>query len=80
MNSATRRVRSSAVDGRTHERQGRSNGTIGTPASASSCANSSSGGAHTRTCAPSARSCTASATIGSTSPRDPYVVNTTRIS
>jgi hypothetical protein len=36
--------------------------------------------AHTRTSAPSARDCTASPTIGSTSPRDPYVDNNTRIS
>jgi hypothetical protein len=80
MYSATRRVRSSAVDGRTHERHGRPNGTSGTPTPASSSTNSSSGGAHTRTSAPSARSCTASPTIGSTSPRDPYVDNNTRIS
>ena len=80
MNSATRRVRSSADDGRIHDRHGRPNGTIGTPAAASSATNSSSGGAQTRTCAPSARSCTATATIGSTSPRDPYVDNNTRTS
>ena len=78
MNSATRRVRSSAVDGRCHERHGRPNGTIGTPAPASSSANSSSGGAHTRTSALSARSSTARPTIGSTSPRDPYVDSSTR--
>ena len=46
---------------------------------ASSSANSSSGGAHTRTSAPSSRNCTASPTSGSTSPRDPYVDNNTRI-
>ncbi len=39
-----------------------------------------SGGALTRTSAPSARNCTASATSGSTSPRPPYVDNNTRIS
>ncbi|GAA2868668.1 hypothetical protein GCM10010517_28520 [Streptosporangium fragile] len=43
-------------------------------------ANSSSGGAHTRTSAPGARNRTASATTGPTSPRDPYVDNNTRIS
>ena len=79
MNSATRRVRSSGVDGRSHDRHGWTNGTSGTPTPASSSLNSSSGGAHTRTSASSARSCTASATIGSTSPRDPYVDNNTRI-
>src|SRR6185437_1458781 len=39
-----------------------------------------SGGAHTRTCVPSARNRTASPPTGSTPPRDPYVDNTTRIS
>ena len=53
-------------------------GTGGTPTRASSSAKS--GGAHTRTSAPSARDCTASPTIGSTSPRHPYVDNNTRIS
>ena len=80
MNSATRRVRSSAADGRTHERHGWPNGTSGTPTPVSSSANSSSGGAQTRGSAPSARNCTASPTSGSTSPRDPYVDNNTRIS
>jgi Aconitase family (aconitate hydratase) len=47
-------------------------GTSGTPSWASRCAQS--GGAHTRTCAPSSRNRTASATSGSTSPRPPYVV------
>ncbi len=80
--SARRGFRSSAVDGsiRSHERSGRPNGTSGMPTRASISANSSSGGAHTRASAPSARSCTASATIGSTSPRDPYVDNNTRTS
>lgn len=39
-----------------------------------------SGGPHISTSAPMAWSCTASPTIGSTSPRDPYVANNTRIS
>jgi hypothetical protein len=39
-----------------------------------------SGGAHTRTSAPSARNRTASPTIGSASPRNMYVDNNTRIS
>ena len=51
-------------------------GTSGTPTRASRSAKS--GGAHTRTSAPSARSAPASPTIGSTSPRDPYVDNNTR--
>src|SRR3954452_23189212 len=55
-------------------------GTSGMPTRASSSVNSSSGGAHTRTSAPSARNCTASPTNGWTSPRDPYVDNTTRTS
>jgi hypothetical protein len=37
-------------------------------------------GAHTRTSTPSARNRTAIPTIGSTSPRDPYLDNNTRIS
>ena len=61
-------------------RTGWPTGTSGTPTPASRSANSSSGGAHTRTCAPSARNRTASPTIGSTSPREPYVDNNTRIS
>src|SRR5262249_49009529 len=36
--------------------------------------------AHTTTSAPSSRSCTANPSSGSTSPRDPYVDNNTRIS
>ena len=59
-------------------RTGRPIGTSGTPTPSSSSAKS--GGAHTCTSAPSARNCTASPTIGSTSPRDPYVINNTRIS
>ena len=55
-------------------------GTIGTPMPASRCAKSSSGGAHTRTSAPSTRNRAASPTSGSTSPRDPYVDNNTRTS
>ena len=55
-------------------------GTSGTPTRASSAANSSSGGAHTRTSAPSSRNRNASPAKGSTSPRDPHVDNTTRIS
>jgi hypothetical protein len=39
-----------------------------------------SGGVHTRTSESSARNRTASPTIGSTSPRDLYVDNNTRIS
>ena len=66
------------VDGRTIEPIRGPTGVSGTPARASSSAKTSSGGAHTRTSAPSSRNCTASATTGSTSPRDPYVDNTTR--
>ncbi|MDT7747391.1 MAG: hypothetical protein QOD96_1053 [Pseudonocardiales bacterium] len=51
-------------------------GTIGTPTPASRSAKS--GGAHTRTWAPSSRNRTARATTGSTSPRLPYVDNNTR--
>src|SRR5207249_4771186 len=64
----------------TTERTVGPSGTRGTPARASSAANSSSGGAHTRACAPSSRSRTASPASGSTSPRDPHVDNNTRIS
>ncbi|GLZ37092.1 hypothetical protein Acsp05_07170 [Actinokineospora sp. NBRC 105648] len=53
-------------------------GTIGTPTSANRP--EKSGGAHTRTSTPRARNRTASPTTGSTSPRDPYVDNTTRTS
>jgi hypothetical protein len=52
-------------------------GTSGTPKPASNSAKS--GGAHTSTSAPRARNSSASASIGSTSPRDPYVDNKTRI-
>lgn len=45
--------------------------TMHTPTPASRSAKSSSGGAHTRTSAPSSRNRTASPTSGSTSPRDP---------
>jgi hypothetical protein len=38
-----------------------------------------SGGAHIRTSCPTARNCSASATTGWTSPRDPIVDNSTRI-
>jgi len=55
-------------------------GTSGTPTPASRSANFSSGGAHTRTSAPSARNRTASPSSGSTSPRDPIVDNNTRTS
>ena len=59
----------------TSGRTGWPTGASGTPTGASSSAKS--GGAHTGTSAPSARNCTASPTIGSTSPRDPYVdINT----
>jgi hypothetical protein len=51
-------------------------GTSGTPTRASR--SEKSGGAHTRTSTPSARSAPANPTIGSTSPRDPYVDNNTR--
>jgi len=77
INSAARRG-TCAADGRTIERIGWPTGTSGTPTSASSSAKS--GGAHTRTFAPSARNRTASPTSGSTSPRDPCVDNNTRIS
>jgi hypothetical protein len=53
-------------------------GSRGTPTRASSSAQS--GDVHIRTSAPSARECTASLTIGSTPPRDPYIDNNTRIS
>ena len=79
-NSATRRDESAADDGRTMERIGRPSGTSGTSARPSSSPNSLSGGAHTRTSAPRARNRTASPAIGSTSPRDPYVDNSTRTS
>ena len=82
--SAARRENSSGDGGvvlvstwRTISRTEGPAGTSGTPTPASRSAKS--GGAQTLTSAPSARSCTASATIGSTSPRDPYVDNTTRI-
>ncbi|GAA3575357.1 hypothetical protein GCM10022235_51230 [Kribbella ginsengisoli] len=52
-------------------------GTKGRPKPARN--SSKSGGAATRTSAPLACNCSASATIGSTSPRDPYVDNKTRI-
>jgi hypothetical protein len=52
-------------------------GTSGTPTPGNS--STKSGDEHTRTSAPSARECTASLTIGSTSPRDPYIDNNTRI-
>ncbi len=64
----------------TTERTVGPSGTSSTPTPASSAANSSSGGAHTRASAPSSRSRTASPASGSTSPRDPHVDNTTRIS
>src|SRR5215217_8223049 len=56
----------------------RTGGTSGTSNWVSRSAQS--GGAHTRTSAPSSRNRTASATSGSTSPRPPYVDNNTRIS
>ncbi|GAA1176470.1 hypothetical protein GCM10009654_37070 [Streptomyces hebeiensis] len=61
------------------ERADSPTGTSGTPTPASDSAHSSSGGAHTRTSAPSRRNRAASATSGSTSPREPYVDNNTRI-
>jgi hypothetical protein len=66
-----------AGDHRAHRRP---SGTSGTSTRASRLANSSSGGAHTRACAPSPRNATASPASGSTSPRDPHVVNNTRTS
>src|SRR5215213_2355332 len=69
-NSAARRGRSAADGGVapvTSGRTGWPTGTSGTPTRASSSA-------------PSARNRTASPTIGSTSPRDPYVDNNTPIS
>ncbi len=59
-------------------RTGGPTGTTSTPTSASRSVRS--GGAHTTVSAPSARGATASATSGSTSPRPPYVDNTTRTS
>ena len=46
------------------------NGTSGTPKPVSRSANSSSGGAHTRTWTPRACNCTASPASGSTPPRE----------
>ena len=80
-NSAATRGASAGDDGFapcTSARTDWPTGTSGTPTRASSSAKS--GGAHTRTSAPSSRNRTASATIGSTSPRDPHVDNNTRIS
>ena len=51
-----------------------------TPTRARSAVNSSSGGAHTRTSAPSSRSRSARAASGSMSPREPQVDNRTRMS
>src|SRR6266700_8205013 len=72
----------SAADGGvgpcTSGRTGGPTGTSGTPTSASRSAQS--GGAHTRTSAPSARNRTASPTSGSTPPRESYVDKSTRIS
>ena len=81
INSAARRGRADA-DGAAvvSARADGPTGTSGTPTPASRSAKSSSGGAHTRTSAPSSRNCTASPTSGSTSPRDPYVDNNTRTS
>jgi hypothetical protein len=53
-------------------------GTSGTPTLPSS--SEQSGGAHTGTSAPRVGNFTASPTVGSTSPRDPYVDNPTRTS
>ena len=82
INAAARRGRSAAggVALVTIGRTGWPVATSGTPTPASRAANSSSGGAHTRTCAPSARNRTASPTSGSTSPREPVVDNNTRTS
>src|SRR5215218_2957034 len=80
-NSAARRGRSAADGGVAPVPSGRTGwptGTSGAPTRASSSAKS--GGAHTRISAPSARNRTASPTIGSTSPRDSFVDNNTRIS
>src|SRR5450759_2321091 len=82
-NSAASRNASAADGGGTPVTSARTdgpNGTSGTLTPASSTANSSSGGAHTRTSAPSSRNRTASPASGSTSPRDPYVDNNTRTS
>lgn len=71
--SAARRGTPSAPGGVAaviNARTDRPNGTSGTPTPASRRANSSSGGAHTRTSAPSSRSRTASPTSGSTPPRE----------
>ncbi len=70
MNSVPRRGRSAVEGGvapRTTGRNGRGTGTTGTPTRAPSPAKS--GGAHTRTCAPSARNPAASPTTGPTSRR-----------
>src|SRR5215217_5152359 len=80
-NSVARRGRSAAdagVASYTIGRTGWPTGCSGTPTRASSSAKS--GGAHTRISAPSAPNRTASPTIGSTSPCDPYVDNNTHIS
>lgn len=83
-NAAVRWARPSAAVGAvpvttalTTGRKGRPIGASGRPTVSSSSAKS--GGAHTRTSAPSACRPTASPTIGSTSPRDPYAINNTRI-
>ncbi len=76
--SSLRRPSSSADSGVAPCMSGRTGPPTGistTPAPASRCAYSVSGGAHTVTRAPRLRNSTASATTGSTSPRDPYVVN-----
>jgi hypothetical protein len=83
ISSAARRGRSpddGGVAAVVSSRADRPTGTSGTPTPASRAANSSSGGAHTSTSAPCSRNRTASATIGSTSPRDPYVDSNARIS
>src|SRR5829696_7288924 len=81
INSAARRG-TSATDGGvapcSSDRTGGPSGTSGTPNWASRSAQS--GGAHTRASAPSCRNRTARATSGSTSPRPPYVDNSTRTS
>src|SRR5690606_21700487 len=64
----------------TRSRTDRPSGTASAPTAVSRRARSSSGGAHTRVSAPSLRSSSASPATGSTSPRDPYVVISTRIS
>ncbi|OLF17500.1 hypothetical protein [Actinophytocola xanthii] len=71
ISSAERRDDPAADAGLAIDRIRWPSGTNGTSTRARSRANSSSGGAHTRSAAPSVRSRTARPASGSTSPRDP---------